>query len=41
MIAHKPVSRFWAFQGTETGIVIVPSRILIALARQLALTRDP
>jgi len=41
MIVYQPVSDFGAFQGTETCIVIMPSSILIALACQLALTRDP
>jgi hypothetical protein len=33
-------TRFWAFQGIETGICLVLAAALIALAYQMVLKRD-
>jgi hypothetical protein len=40
LITYQPASRFWAFQGIETGIFIALAAVLIAVAYQMVLTRD-
>jgi len=40
LITYQPASRFWAFQGIETGIFITLAAVLIAVAYRMVLTRD-
>ena len=39
-ITYQPASRFWAFQGIETGIYVILAAALIALAATVLLRRD-
>ena len=39
-ILYQPASRFWAFQGIETGLFLVLAAALIAVAYRMILTRD-
>jgi hypothetical protein len=40
LITYQPVTRFWAFQGIETGIFLVLAAALIVLAYRMVLKRD-
>jgi hypothetical protein len=40
LITYQPVTRFWAFQGIETGVYLVLAVALIALAYRMVLKRD-
>jgi len=39
-ITYQPASRYWAFQGIETGIFVVLAAALIAVAAIVVLRRD-
>ncbi len=39
-ITYQPASRFWAFQGIETGIFVVLAAALVAFTVLLLLHRD-
>jgi len=39
-VTHQPSSRFWAFQGTETGIFVVLAAILIGITFWVLRRRD-
>jgi hypothetical protein len=39
-ITYQPASRYWAFQGIETGIFVLLAAALIALAAIVVLRRD-
>jgi len=39
-ISYQPMSRYWAFQGIETGIYVAVAAALIALAFVVVLRRD-
>jgi hypothetical protein len=40
LITYQPATRFWAFQGIETGIYLVLAVALIALAYRMVLKHD-
>jgi hypothetical protein len=40
LITYQPSTRFWAFQGIETGIYLVLAAALVALAYRMVLKRD-
>ena len=40
LVTYQPASRFWAFQGIETGIYLVLAAFMIALAYRMVLRRD-
>ena len=40
LITYQPATRFWAFQGIETGIYLVLAAALIVLAHWMVLRRD-
>lgn len=40
LVTYQPASRFWAFQGIETGIYLVLAAFMIALAYRMVLKRD-
>jgi hypothetical protein len=40
LITYPPDSRFWAFQGIETGLFLLCCAGLVALAYRMVLTRD-
>jgi hypothetical protein len=39
-ISYQPASRYWAFQGIETGIFVLLAAVLIAVAAIVVLRRD-
>ncbi len=39
-ITYQPASRYWAFQGIETGIFVVLAAILLTVAAVVLLRRD-
>ena len=39
-LTYQPGSRYWAFQGIETGIFIVLAAALVALTAIVLLRRD-
>ena len=39
-VTYQPASRYWAFQGIETGIFVVLAAALIALTAVVVLRRD-
>jgi hypothetical protein len=40
LITYQPASRYWAFQGIETGIFVILAAILIAMTAIVVLRRD-
>jgi hypothetical protein len=40
LITYQPASRYWAFQGIETGIFVVLAAALIAVTEIAVLRRD-
>jgi hypothetical protein len=40
VLTYQPASRFWAFQGIETGIFVALAAILVAVTFRLVLRRD-
>ena len=40
LLTYQPAGRFWAFQGIETGIFVVLTACVVALAYRMVLTRD-
>jgi len=40
-ITYQPASRFWAFQGIETGVFVLLAAILLAVTAAVLLRRDP
>ena len=39
-VTYQPASRFWAFQGIETGIFVVLAAILLAVTFWVLKRRD-
>ena len=39
-LTYQPASRFWAFQGIETGIYVVLGAVLIGIAFWVLSRRD-
>ncbi len=39
-ISYQPISRYWAFQGIETGLYVAVAAVLIALTFVVVLRRD-
>jgi hypothetical protein len=39
-ITYQPASRYWAFQGIETGIFLALAAILVTIATAVLLRRD-
>jgi hypothetical protein len=39
-ITYQPASRYWAFQGIETGIFVLLAAALIAVTAIVVLRRD-
>jgi hypothetical protein len=39
-IIYQPASRYWAFQGIETGIVVFLAAVLLAVTAIVVLRRD-
>jgi hypothetical protein len=39
-ISYQPASRYWAFQGIETGIFVLLAAALIAVTAIVVLRRD-
>jgi hypothetical protein len=40
LITYQPATRFWVFQGIETGIYLILAVDLIASAYRIVLNRD-
>jgi hypothetical protein len=40
LLTYQPASRFWAFQGIETGIFVALAAVLVAVTYRVVLTRD-
>ena len=39
-LTYQPASRYWAFQGIETGIFVVLAAVLLAVAFAVVTRRD-
>jgi hypothetical protein len=39
-VTYQPASRFWAFQGIETGIFVVLAAVLLAVTFWVLRRRD-
>ncbi len=39
-ITYQPASRYWAFQGIETGLFVALAAILLTVAAVVLLRRD-
>ena len=39
-VTYQPASRFWAFQGIETGVFVVLAAILLAVTAVVLIRRD-
>ncbi len=39
-VTYQPASRFWPFQGIETGVFIVLAAILLAVTAVVLIRRD-
>ncbi|MGO8723214.1 MAG: transporter [Acidimicrobiales bacterium] len=40
LLTYQPADRFWAFQGIETGLFVVLTACVVALAYRMVVTRD-